>query len=131
MSEFYGRKAALDGRDIYCKECAHLRNKEWRAKNKDKYTHCRLKYRYGISLSDYDEMFVGQGGLCAICKCAGSARGLFVDHCHRTGVVRGLLCSTCNMGVGLLKDDPEILRSAALYLDDYSGGITQSCGLPH
>lgn len=70
----------------------------------------------------FAEMQAGQANKCAICGCEGGSednRGdrLAVDHDHETGVVRGLLCHKCNTAIGLLRDDPEVLRRAADYLD--------------
>lgn len=79
---------------------------------------------YGISLSRYDEMLAAQNGLCAICgkaETSHSSRGgvkmLSVDHCHKKGHVRKLLCSSCNWGLGNFRDDPALLRAAADYLE--------------
>lgn len=55
---------------------------------------------------------------CAICRAADER--LFVDHCHKTNRFRGLLCHTCNTGIGQLGDDPELLRAAANYLERVS-----------
>lgn len=71
---------------------------------------------YGISLEDYDAMFTAQGGCCAICKSEPVRRRLDVDHCHTTGVVRGLLCPKCNRGIGYFNDNPQLLAAAAAYV---------------
>jgi recombination endonuclease VII len=74
---------------------------------------------YGISAEDYKKLYEAQGGRCAICKRAtGAARRLAVDHDHKTGEVRGLLCKPCNRyGLGMFaRDDPEIFDRAADYL---------------
>jgi len=92
-----------------------------------------LKSRYGITPEQFDSMFAAQSGKCAICrrkagvKSSGSDRhkanewmkGLVVDHCHVTGEVRGLLCQFCNVALGNLQDDPEIVRAAARYLETH------------
>lgn len=83
---------------------------------------CRWKQRYngrsandvGMKRADFNAMRAAQGGRCAICNTAAT---LCADHCHRTGVVRGLLCSPCNLSIGKMKDDPVRLRSAADYLE--------------
>ena len=79
-----------------------------------------LKYSYGITLEDYNEMLASQKGVCAICNqpCA-TGRKLCVDHDHKTGKVRGLLCNDCNAGIGKLKDSSAILKTAANYLDKH------------
>jgi len=78
-----------------------------------------LTNAYGITLEDYDALLATQGGVCVICH-NGTDEPLHVDHDHTTGKVRGLLCSNCNTGIGLLKDDPVRLRAAADYLEEKS-----------
>jgi hypothetical protein len=78
-----------------------------------------LKCRYGITLDDYANMLESQGGGCAICGAEpGKGRVLDVDHCHDEGHVRGLLCRSCNLCLGRMKDDPSMLRKAADYLEN-------------
>lgn len=75
---------------------------------------------YGISLAEYAALFDQQDGGCAICKGQPDRwRMLGVDHCHRTGIVRGLLCNKCNSILGLAKDDLGILLAVISYI---SGG---------
>lgn len=76
-----------------------------------------LKRVYGITDAEYDAMLESQGGRCAICCRSRRGRRLAVDHCHATGAVRGLLCSSCNQTLGKMGDDPERLRAAAAYLE--------------
>ena len=82
-----------------------------------------IKRRYGITIDDYWEMHAAQNGGCAICgsevsqnKRASNYLPLFIDHCHTSGEVRGLLCSKCNHGLGLFNDSPELLEQAIQYL---------------
>ena len=78
----------------------------------------RLKAEYGITLEQRDAMLCAQGGACAICgRQDFGRRGPCVDHDHCTGVVRGILCHQCNVALGHLQDDPELLRKAAKYLE--------------
>jgi len=80
-----------------------------------RYDRARWLRRYGLSLADYDAMLARQGGVCGICKRQSGIR-LCVDHCHATGRVRGLLCRTCNSGLGFYQDDPRLTRAATAYL---------------
>jgi hypothetical protein len=75
----------------------------------------QLKRRYGISPAEYDALLEKQGGTCAICRMRSKGR-LCVDHCHVTGMVRGLLCNECNTALGYLKDDQASLVAALAYL---------------
>ena len=70
---------------------------------------------YKITQAQYDEMLKRQRGRCALCRSTPKAK-LGVDHCHRTGHVRGLLCGSCNRGLGLFHDNPRTLRRALAYL---------------
>jgi hypothetical protein len=85
---------------------------------KDRY----LKWKYGISLDEYEAIKDSQGGVCAVC---GNGQGqdgrkyLDVDHCHRTGKVRGLLCSHCNRALGLLSEDQSRIRKLADYIQGH------------
>lgn len=78
-----------------------------------------LKAFYGITIDDYARMFAAQKGRCAICGTTDPGQGkkhLCVDHCHKTKVVRGLLCHTCNRALGLLSDSVKVLEKATKYL---------------
>lgn len=78
----------------------------------------------GVDADRYQEMLHEQGGVCAIChqperapdKASGKTKDLAIDHCHKTGAVRGLLCSNCNRALGLFNDDPELLAKASNYV---------------
>lgn len=83
-----------------------------------------LVWHYDFTLPDYEAMLAAQGGRCAICGTdKGNYRGhrLHVDHCHETGIVRGLLCNRCNSAIGYLDDNPRRLRRAAAYLESARG----------
>ncbi len=98
-------------------KCAYVKN--WQAQNKDRRRLHKLKMRHGLDLEGYNVLFNDQNGKCAICGKHQSElkKALFVDHCHKTGKVRGLLCFQCNVGIGNLGDDIENLRCAILYLN--------------
>ena len=79
----------------------------------------RLLAKYRLKEAEYTAMFVAQDGLCAICR-TGAASA--VDHDHETGVVRGLLCRQCNLGIGHFADNPDRLSAAAKYIASRKGG---------
>jgi hypothetical protein len=81
-----------------------------------------LRYTYGLSLEEYDELLSKQGGVCAICGESPNGRPLDVDHCHKTEAVRGLLCNNCNLGIGKLADDVGRIRAALSYLEANAHG---------
>ena len=79
-----------------------------------------LQERYGITVSQYQEMLREQAGGCAICGKVQEGH-LRVDHSHATNRVRGLLCTTCNVGLGSFQDNPDLLRRAITYLETRGG----------
>ncbi len=85
---------------------------------KDRYQDKNLKLRYGISLADKQTMKRNQYGKCLICTRTEDEIGtqLVVDHCYKTGKVRGLLCYACNSAIGKLQDSIEIIERALNYL---------------
>lgn len=77
-----------------------------------------LKTKYNLTPEQWEKIFLNQGRICAICKSPEptTKHGWHVDHCHSTKKIRGILCHSCNTAIGLLKDNPVILRSAITYL---------------
>jgi hypothetical protein len=123
LADFHKRARSKDGRHPYCKTCNKANAAEWRRNNPERRKAISRRYHldstYGLSTAEYDAMLAAQGGGCAIChRPEPMGRGRFhVDHCHETGRVRALLCDPCNRGIGLLRDNPEVLRAAAAYLE--------------
>lgn len=91
--------------------------KSYYANNKRAHMDRSLRKLYGISVDVYELLLKLQNNVCAICDnpCS-SGRRLAVDHNHRTGMIRGLLCQSCNHAVGLLDDDPNRATRLAIYL---------------
>lgn len=85
----------------------------WRAANPRKVLHGKLRSTYGISVEEYEGLAQRQGFCCAICR---KKKKLFVDHCHKTSLVRGLLCSQCNTAIGMFYEDIQVLEQAQAYL---------------
>lgn len=100
--------------------------KKWREKNRDKIRAKnklrgkadKLKYRYKITLEDYNKMLIAHNNSCAICGTHESEmrKGICIDHDHVTGKIRGLLCEPCNQGIGMFKDNIVSMASAINYL---------------
>jgi len=136
-----------NGRESWCKKCAkkchQVRQKkdpEYREKNVERsrlwklnnperarniHRNSTLKKKYGIDLEQFTELLEKQDYKCAICNQRIIGNGgrkdnlACVDHCHKTGLIRGILCKPCNFTLGNAKDSPHILRRAAEYLDEY------------
>lgn len=144
ISEFYNQTKSSDGKQNRCKTCSHARRKQYHLENrekenarasayaknnKDKLRDSTLRSVYGISQTDYEKMRSEQKECCAICyrhetlvsrsNYSGKVeQSLHVDHCHTTGVVRGLLCFNCNALLGKCRDDPAVLQNAINYLKE-------------
>jgi hypothetical protein len=118
-------------------QTAVARSKRWQAENRERYLasqrqHRRknrarlraedrkrwLKAKYGMTPEDFDALLERQGHRCAICGVPGG-EDLHVDHDHQMNEVRGLLCGKCNKAIGLLSEDPKIVRAAENYLIDW------------
>lgn len=103
--------------------------RKWREKNPEAYKrnsgyfHERhILSTYGLTPEQYQAMLQSQGGRCKICGRTEKTR-LAVDHCHKTGKVRGLLCTKCNSALGLFGDNVAIFQSAINYLNDYANNL--------
>jgi len=108
-----------------CKRCRTTRkydiNKVWKKKNKEKIRFDNLRYTYGITEEEYNSLFTTQQGRCKICGRHQSEleSKLCVDHNHKTGQIRGLLCKKCNWALGLLNEDIQIINSMLEYIDEF------------
>lgn len=112
---FYKRKDRVDGLSTYCKRC-HLKEGKERQKG------IQLKIRYGLTIEQYDQMRISQEHKCLICKRHESEfkKVLFVDHNHKTGKIRGLLCATCNFAISYFDTNIELLHNAKKYLEVFN-----------
>jgi hypothetical protein len=100
----------------WCKECVRENIKNKRDNySTDEHKNSKLIEKYGITTKYYKSLYDHQGGACAICKTRQMPLG--VDHDHKTGLIRGLLCDSCNKIIGFAYDSPEVLTAAADYLE--------------
>lgn len=121
--EFDTRKASKDGLTAQCTMCLRVKAMKVRSNNPEATRSKNLKNRFNMSIDDYNEIFLKQKGRCAICDKAevmkdikGNVKWLAVDHNHDTNKIRGLLCNSCNTGIGKLGDSIKVLQSAIKYL---------------
>lgn len=125
LTEFTNGKNYKDGKSYYCKSCNVILSKNRYSSVNNK--HNKLTKIYGISLHQYNMLLTKQNNVCAICKKdeakidkrTHQPRKLSVDHDHTNGKIRGLLCSLCNMAIGMMKDDFNIIVSAAEYIQEH------------
>lgn len=119
MSKRESREASRKyARDYYYKNRDKVRqyqNEYWKTHKRPDQSEDHRKRRYGLSQDELDAMYEAQSGRCLIC---GNDFGLkfHIDHSHKTGQIRGLLCRSCNMMLGMAEDVPEVLEEAARYL---------------
>ena len=112
--EFPRNRSTATGRGTYCKPCHNARNRETIRRLYGNSRHYHLKQRFGIGADEVDAMIEAQGGICPICK---TRPAVHVDHDHKSGKVRAILCEMCNGGLGQFKDDPNSIRRAITYLE--------------
>lgn len=134
-SEFFRSNDRADGLRGVCKVCqkayfqswslpdkaaANAKVKAWYHANKEKIAHRQRKKVYGLEEEQYQAMFTRQGGNCLLCNKPPGKKPLAVDHNHETGKVRSLLCSNCNLALGLLRENPVLIRRAADYIEFFA-----------
>ena len=119
--EFYMRDKKTGRRHSACKECDKARVKARHQANPERTRNNDLKRNYGITLQEHQEMYKNQNGVCAICKGEGDGKWkkLCVDHDHKTGKVRQLLCRNCNMVLGQVGDNANLLEEMIKYLQNH------------
>jgi len=127
LTEFYNNKNTADGKGYRCKACDNKARGKWQVNNPERalasQRNRNLKYKYGITTKDYEELLQKQGGACAICGVIesgvpGKYNNFSVDHAHDdTKKVRGLLCNRCNGALGMFSDDVKLLQKAVDYLN--------------
>ncbi len=138
VKEFYKDRSKKEGVSTYCRECTNRYNLHYRKSKhgqeavgrarrkyneskhgREKARRTHLSRRYDITLERFEQMCLDQEGHCLLCCRAVSHEDIQVDHDHKTGKVRGLLCGRCNKGIGFLGDTIKGLQRAIKYLRDY------------
>lgn len=132
LTDFYysanGKAAKNKIHKSACKECVKASARKWVQDNPEHHARTRYAYElartYGITIEEYEALISKQGNGCAICgsvetkvHASGTVFRFSVDHCHESGKIRGILCMTCNRGIGLFRDNAQLLRKAADYLE--------------
>lgn len=123
----FREKERLRGKEKYEKnKPKHLAiTKRYRDENLPFYKDLHLRRTYGITMDDKNKMRESQNNKCAICEVAfESDRHAYVDHCHNTNKVRGLLCHPCNSALGMFKDNIISIERASAYLKSYVQEVT-------
>lgn len=131
-SSYSPRGNVRDGLQSQCRSCRNATSMAWRknnlelcrarrranyAANPHRQLGASRKWRFGVTEDEYNEILMFQNGVCAICKekCR-EGKALAIDHNHATNYVRGLLCRQCNTALGMLREDPAIVKRAENYL---------------
>jgi hypothetical protein len=140
LQNFHTSKQSKDGYTSWCKKCkndvnaaydkanrekTNKKGREWHRKHPEASRRISLKNKYGMTIETYNTMLAAQNGGCAICfrKTPGrkGIKSLIVDHNHKTGQVRGLLCDPCNKGIAYFEENISRMESAKWYLAKYLG----------
>lgn len=115
----YVKKDGTSVRYLYlCRDCHDNYRQTARLRDPEGFSKRARARGHGMTAAQLDAMYLVQKGRCAICERHYSLRKLHIDHNHKTGSVRGLLCQGCNHGIGNFMDSPEMLSSAIKYLDN-------------
>lgn len=130
----FSKACGGDGYTSRCKTCTSADRKADAGIKSRRPRHNRksaLWRRYRMTIEEWEVLFHKQGGLCAVCgveeqawKDDSSCRRLCVDHCHKSGRIRGLVCGPCNRSLGMMEDCPERFRKAATYLEGFRDTCT-------
>lgn len=127
LLDFHLNKNTRDGRCSYCKACRCKDAVLYRKRDPERWAALQRIRRkknwdyhilpaYGLTMEEYEVILIKQNGMCAICKNLPGKKRLHVDHDHKTGKLRGLLCFKCNVGLGNFGDSTELLKAALEYL---------------
>lgn len=121
---FAKNSAKKDGLQERCKSCRANHHQKVKHKRPKPTVEQKRKYvisSYGITVEQFYFMLQAQDNKCAICKTKEWGKpSPSIDHCHTTGVVRGLLCNNCNRALGLFRDNKEAIQNAAKYLSRFN-----------
>lgn len=107
LEEFYKRNEVKNGYVRTCKSCRPKKN----------------FIKYGLTEKEFDEILISQNSICTICGIKLNTNNktmAHIDHCHKTGIVRGMLCHACNKILGFARDDIQILKNAIKYLKEHT-----------
>ena len=120
-TDFYFRNKKYNRRHSECKICTGERVKKRHEENPERTRNNDLKRNYGITLDEHTQMYEKQNGVCAVCEKPGDGKWkkLCVDHDHKTGKVRQLLCRNCNMILGQVDDNINHLEKLTNYLQKH------------
>jgi len=136
LNLFIKKNDIASGVGSICKTCVNKRCNAWNDRHRDKINarsrelykndngtkskNCQLKHMYGITLDQYNQMLADQQDKCAICfRKRSKSRRLAVDHCHKTGKVRGLLCTRCNLAFGYVNENLDTILGMVDYARKY------------
>lgn len=118
LTDFDPSRTGKYGRQAKCSNCRRLRRRNRYALNPVKWSYKHIKATYGLSKAEFDQLLLSQNGRCAACDdLFGNTRHRHIDHCHTTGRIRGILCQSCNVSIGSMKEDIGRLRRLIAYLE--------------
>lgn len=126
VDDFHKHSRATDGRQGQCKVCSRASTNAYRSRNPERAKMHRLRHtlkaKFGMTIEEYECLYNAQNGLCAICGKPeiatqnGRVKRLAIDHCHKTGKIRGLLCLHCNVAIAMIDEDEQAMVAAIAYV---------------
>ncbi len=114
LSEFVRNRSTKSGVGGYCRPCQNVVGKRNTERLHGSTRTYHLKRRYGLTATEVQELIEEQRGVCWICRTRPAEH---VDHDHETGMVRAILCFTCNVGLANFGEDIERMKAAIIYLE--------------
>lgn len=122
LSEFHKHKSGKNGIRAQCKNCRYPpRKKKTPEETKHYIKSTAFERRWGFPIEHFNTMLEKQKHKCLICnKIFENSKKSHLDHCHTTGIIRGILCTNCNIGLGHFRDNIDLLKSAVKYLKKYN-----------
>jgi histone acetyltransferase (RNA polymerase elongator complex component) len=121
LDAFAKNKSKKDGLQERCRSCRSIHHQKVKHKRLKQTKEQKRRYlitSYGLNVEQFEQMLKDQNSKCAICKTdEWGKESPSIDHCHKSGKVRGLLCNNCNRALGLFKDNEGIVKNAASYLE--------------
>ena len=134
LADFYLSRKDPTKKSSYayeCKDCTIKRTVQYNKDNSETVRSQYLKRAYGMTFEEFENMLSEQNNCCAICgtnkpsKTRGRVKRFHVDHDHKTGKIRGLICKSCNIALGEVEDNIHILKSMIQYLESHEQASTR------
>jgi len=119
----YSKEYYANNKEYWSADSRKVKKRDYYEANKDKFKENGYKYRYGLSTEDVESMKTDQDNKCLICACDFDdldSKHIHIDHNHETGAIRGVLCKRCNLTLGILEEDTQLMENMINYVNAYN-----------